>query len=67
MVMDKPADVCEGFDESKFLLDYSSLEFVQTDDDQFHISGIATVKETIEAPIKVGVPVPIVAESWRYF
>lgn len=53
VVMDKPAEVCEGFDESKFLLDFSTLEFIQTDDDQFHISGSVTVKENIEAPVKV--------------
>lgn len=54
--MDRPPEACEGFDENKFMLDFSSLEFVQTDDDKFHISGSATVKETVEAPVKVRLP-----------
>lgn len=56
MVMDKPADVCEGADESKFLFDFSKLEFIQTDDDKFNIGGSAKIKETIDAPIRVRAP-----------
>lgn len=56
IVMDRPTEACEGFDESKFLFDFSALEFVQTDDDKFQISGSATIKENIEAPVKVCSP-----------
>lgn len=54
--MDRPSERCEGFDASKFMFNFSALEFDQTDDDRFQISGIATVKETIEAPVKVCLP-----------
>lgn len=54
--MDKPADVCEGFDAGQFLIDFSTMEFVQTDEAEFHISGSVTIRETIEGPIRVRLP-----------
>lgn len=53
VMMDKPADVCPGFDQSKFVFDFSTMEFDQMDDDRYHIGGSMTIKETIAAPIKV--------------
>lgn len=51
--MDKPPETCSGFNANEFLIDFLTMEFIQTDDDAFVLSGTINVIETIDAAIMV--------------
>lgn len=54
-MIDDPVMACKGFDQENAALDFTGLEFIQIDDDDFIMNGSFIVRRDVIGKIPVSI------------